>query len=728
MAQQPIKLEDVLEALASYHETADVDLVKKAYLYASSHHRGQTRYSGEQYIIHPLYVAQFVTELKLDEVAVAAALLHDTLEDTGANHAELVELFGQEVADIVQGVTKLSRMSFVSREQRQAENFRKMLLAMSKDIRVILVKLADRVHNMRTLDHTSAEQRVRVAQETMDIYGPLANRLGLYQVKSELEDASFRYLYPEDYQALDEKIRAGAKKRQKFLETVSDILRGEIQQAGLKGEIQAREKYRFSIYRKMKRQGVPFEQVFDLVAFRVILEGSVEQCWRVLGLVHQLWKPIPGRFRDFISLPKPNGYRSLHTSVIGPGGEQMEIQIRTRDMHDVAERGIAAHWKYKEGKVVSLADEAKIRYLKQLIEELMDLDETLRDPVELYSAIKDGLAFEEIFVFTPKGDVKDLPRGSTPVDFAFAIHTEVGYRCTGARVNGIMVPLPHVLKNGDVVEILTSPNQNPSSDWLRFVRSSRAKAKIRGFLRSESRERYQQVGRLLLEKEFKRFGLNFNRLLKSEKLTPSLKKLGLEREEYLFSQVGSGRLEASFIAEKVAADLSVAEEAPRPTPTPASPFTDLISRLKLSGKGRVLVGGHDDVVVRFAKCCNPIPGEHIVGFVTRGRGIAVHSGECEFVKMLDNQRFVDVEWDHTGERGRDVSVKVTSAHRPGMLSAMSHVFAKLGINISQVTVRTHEEKADTVFKIEVLNISQLKSVLRALNRVDGVYRVERIQS
>ncbi len=730
MTDQPIVLDDVIQALAAYHPQADVDLVKKAYLYSNSRHQGQTRYSGEQYIVHPLSVARFVTELKLDEVSIAAALLHDTLEDTVANLSELSELFGQEVADIVQGVTKLSRISLVSREQRQAESFRKMLLAMAKDIRVVLVKLADRVHNMRTLEHTSLEQQQRVSQETLDIYAPLANRLGLYRVKSELEDQSFRYLFPEDYSHIEEKLTSQAEKRGKFLEIVSGILREEMTRAGLEAEIQAREKYKYSIFRKMRAQGVPFEQVFDLVAFRTILQGDLEHCWRVLGIVHQLWKPIPGRFRDFISLPKPNGYRSLHTSVVGPGGEQMEIQIRTRQMHDIAERGIAAHWKYKEGRVVSVADEAKIRYLKQLVEELMDLNDTLRDPMELYSAIREGLSFEEIFVFTPKGEVRELPRQSTPVDFAFSIHSEVGLRCVGAKVNGIMAPLNQPLNSGDVVEIQTSPNQNPSPDWLRFVKSTRAKAKIRGFLRIESRERFQQVGRMLMEKELRRFGLNLNKLMKSRKFLDSLRNMGLEREEYLFAQVGSGKLDAVGMAEKLARALTPAADPPsRPTPPETTPsiLTELLNRLKLTGKGKVLVGGHDDVVVRFAKCCNAVPGEPIVGFVTRGRGITVHAGECEFVKMMDKERCVDVEWDVSGDRGRDVSLRVTSAHRPGMLLAMSQVFASLGVNISGVSAKPHEDKADTTFRVEVRNLSQLKSILRALARVDGVYRVERLQ-
>ncbi len=720
-----IKLEDVLEALLDYHPDADVDLVKKAYVYAASKHADQTRYSGEPYIIHPLHVARFVCELKLDEVCVAAALLHDTLEDTQAPFEEIQELFGTPVANIVQGVTKLSSMNYDSREERQAETFRKMLLAMAKDIRVILVKLADRVHNIRTLDHTSEEQQVRVAQETMDIYAPLANRLGLYRVKSELEDGAFRYLHPQEFAALNEQLKIGEKKRQKFLDEVKTTIERELEKVHLKATVFARIKYRYSIFRKMQRQGVTLDEVYDVVAFRVLC-NTVEQCWQVLGLIHQLWRPIPGRFRDFISLPKPNGYKSLHTSVIGPGAEQMEIQIRTWTMHEIAERGIAAHWKYKEGNVISPADEEKIRYLKQLIEELMDLNDTLRDSMELYSAIKDGLSFEEIFVFTPRGDVRNLPLDATPLDFAFSIHTEVGIRCTGARVNGIMAPIDHQLKNGDVVTIITSNHQTPSVDWLRVVKSSRAKAKIRGYLRAESKERHQQLGKILLEKELKQFSITLNKIIKNGSLKQRLAAIGLDREEHLFLQVGVGKLEAEDVARKIAEEMGLVktpDEKPK-----FKPLGGLLERLSLSGKGKVLVGGQQDVMIRFAKCCNPIRGERIVGFVTRGRGITVHSMECNYVEMMDQERFVDVEWDRQGETGTEVSVKITSKDTPGMLTSISQVFSKFGLNIKQVVVRTGEEKADAVFKVDVNNVSQLKSIVRALSRVKGVLKVERIQS
>jgi GTP pyrophosphokinase len=721
MAAQPLKLDDIINALVAYHPTADVDLIKNAYVFAATKHKGQKRDSGEEYITHPLHVAQLVCELKLDESAVASALLHDTLEDTDAAYEELEELFGKQVADIVQGVTNLSKMSFSSSEERQAENFRKMLLAMSKDIRVILVKLADRTHNMRTLAYTSEEKTKRKGRETMEIYAPLANRLGLYQLKSELEDISFRFLNPEAYEELDKALQKEARERKKFLTLVRGILEHEVKTAGLANAVvHAREKFKYSIHRKMERQGIPLEKVYDVVAFRVIVE-KLEDCWKVLGMVHQLWRPVPGRFRDYISLPKPNGYRSLHTAVIGPEGQRMEVQIRTREMHEIAERGIAAHWKYKDGRVISPADEDRIRYLKQLIEELMDLNETVRDPVELYSAIKEGLSFEEIFVFTPKGDVKNLPRGATPVDFAFAVHSQVGLHCSGARVNGLMVPLSHPLKNGDVVEIITSSNQRPSQDWLRFLRSSRAKAKVKRMLRGNARERFQQLGKVLLKK----YGHALPKLSKTGDLGKAAKALALPNEEALYLQVGAGKVDPEEVSAKLI-EAGVLKAETKET-EPPKPTSGIWQKLRVSGKGKVLVGGEDDVMVKYGKCCNPIPGERIVGFVTRGRGITVHTATCEYVQVMDQERLVEVDWDAGSETQREVTIKVTSADHPGLLTRMSQVFASMGLNIRQAIVRTSEERAENVFKVEIKNISQLKTVIRALQRVEGVIKVERIQ-
>jgi GTP pyrophosphokinase len=598
-----------------------------------------------------------------------------------------------------------------------------MLLAMSKDIRVILVKLADRLHNMRTLEHSAPEKAQRVGQETMEIYAPLASRMGLYGMKSELEDLSFRYLSPEAYAGLEERLAEGEKSRRKMLETVTETLEKEVAAAGVKGRVFAREKMKYSIYRKMLAQGVPFEKVYDVVGFRVIVD-SVEQCWQVLGLVHQLWRPIPGRFRDYISLPKPNGYRSLHTSVMGPEGERMEIQVRTWEMHDIADRGIAAHWKYKEGKVTSPADEAKIRYLKQMIEELMELHETVRDAEDLYSVVKEGLSFEEIFVFTPKGDVKNLPRGSTPVDFAFAVHSQVGFRCTGARANGVMVPLSHTLKNGDVVEILTSATQKPSVDWLKFVKSPAAKAKLRTFVRSEARERLKQLGRALLEKELRRRDVSLSKAFKGGTLAEVGKAFSIDGDEGLLIAIGSGKVDVGEVADKLSGGKPV--KVPPAAPPVLKPFAGLLDKLRVSDKGKVLVGGHEDILIKFAQCCNPVRGERIVGFVTRGRGITVHSAECQYVQIMDHERFVDVEWDLGVTSGMMVTLKVTSRDQPGMLTAVSQVFAQQGTNICQAIVRTSEGQAEHVFKIAVQNVGQLKTVFRSLQKIPGVVKVERV--
>lgn len=721
MQPLPLTLEDVTKALLTYHPAPDLGLIKKAYLYAATKHKGQKRETGEDYINHPLHVAKILCDLKLDETTIASALLHDVIEDTDATYEEISELFGKQVADIVQGVTNLSKLSFESREAREAEQFRKMLLAMAKDIRVILVKLADRLHNMRTLTCSNLEKCERKARETMDIYAPLANRLGLYSIKSELEDISFKHVMPDQYRELEKKLKSDEKKRGKFLELVKGILERELKGAGLDVEVQARVKHKYSIYRKMERQGVPLEKVYDIVALRVIV-NTVEQCWQAFGVVHQLWRPVPGRFRDYISLPKPNGYQSLHTSVLGPGAERIEVQIRTKEMHEQAERGIAAHWKYKEGGVQSLADEARIRYLKQLIEELMDLNETVRDSMELLTAVKEGLAFEEIFVFTPKGDVKSLPRGATPVDFAFAVHSEVGLHCAGARVNGVMVPLNHVLKNGDVVEILTQSNQRPSQDWLRFLKSPRAKAKVRKVLRAEAYQRFKQLGKVLLEKELKKHGITFNQISKAGKVEQIARGMGLPGEETLYFQVGSGKLETEAVASLLIGSAGGGDGKSSAQARPA-----FWERFRISGKGKVLVGGQEDIMVRYGKCCNPIPGERIVGFVTRGRGITVHSASCPYIQVVDQDRLVEVEWDATSGNSREVTIKVTSVNRTGLLARMTQVFSAQGVNISQAVVRTSSQKAENVFKVQVRNLSQLKTILRALQRVQGVMKVERVQ-
>src|SRR5213082_2062655 len=543
-----IRLNDILEKVSAYHPDADVDLVKKAYVYSAKVHQGQVRKSGEPYLVHPLEVAGILADLKLDEASIVAGLLHDTIEDTLAKPEEIKELFGTEVLELVEGVTKLGTFQSapaVSIEEKQAENFRKMLVAMAKDIRVILVKLADRTHNMRTLEHMKPESQQRIAQETLDIYAPLANRLGIQWIKIELEDLAFRYLKPGEYADVETQLEQSQKDREKFIEDVVDLLKGKLKEAGLEAEVQGRPKHVYSIWKKMRKNGLAsVTQLHDIVAFRLILK-TVPACYEALGLIHSLWKPVPGRFKDYIAIPKPNMYQSLHTTVIGPNGERIEIQMRTEEMHQVAEEGIAAHWAYKEGK--SAKDEQKFAWLRQLMEWQQDL----KDPREFLETVKVDLFTDEVFCFTPKGDVKSLPLGSTAVDFAYTVHSEVGAHCVGAKVNGKMVPLRYKLKNGDSIEILTSPNARPNKDWLSFVKTSRAQAKIRSFIKGQQRERSIDIGRDLLDREFKRFDLNFAKVLKTPEFLKAANDMGHSRAEDLVSAVGYGKLSPANIMHKL---------------------------------------------------------------------------------------------------------------------------------------------------------------------------------
>lgn len=728
MGAAPAELQPILDSLLSYHKGADADLVVRCYENALA--RKQAGGQAKATLKHGLGVASVLTGLKLDEVAVAAALLHEVVEDTEASYQWAASTFGSSVADITQGVVRLSRYRFIDHEERQAESFRRMLLAMFKDVRVALVKLADRVQEMRELEERNDPGLPVASKETLEIYVPLANRLGLYRVKTELEEASFRNLYPEEYKALERQLAEGEATRKKVLEEVKATLKKEVAQMGIPAQVFGREKVRYSIYKKMKKQGVTLDQVYDVVAFRVIVD-TVDQCWRVMGLVHELWRPILGRFRDFIGNQKPNGYRSLHTSVVGPEGERMEVQIRTWEMHDIAERGIAAHWKYKEGRAIAPADEARVRYFKSLIEEVTEVAESPAEGPEAYSLVRRELADEEIFVFTPTGAVRVLPKGATPVDFAFTVHSEVGMHCSGAKINGAMLPLSTPLKNGDTVEILTSPHQMPSSDWLRFVKSSRSKARIRAFLLQEAKEKQAQTGRQLVEKELKKYGVSMGRVEKSGKVAEWAKELGIS-EETLWVQVGSGKLDLADVGVKLAGVV------PEPEEEEGKPVLKPVALGEVgpgAGKGKVLVGGQGGVEVRFARCCNPMVGEPIVGFVSKGHGISIHARRCAHTRAMDSIRFVDVAWAVGAHADQIVSIKISAYDAPGMLNAISSVFAQQAVNIRGVTIRSSERsksaksgrtrKGDLLVKAEISNASQLKTLLRALLRVEGVIKAER---
>jgi GTP pyrophosphokinase len=727
-----IRLNDILEKVSAYHTDADLDLVKKAYVYSAKVHQGQIRKSGEPYLVHPLEVAGLLADLKLDEASIVAGLLHDTIEDTLAKPEEIRDLFGQEVLDLVEGVTKLGTFQSsqaVSVEEKQAENFRKMLVAMAKDIRVILVKLADRTHNMRTLEHMQPEAQQRIAQETLDIYAPLANRLGIQWIKIELEDLAFKYLKPAEYADVETQLAQSQKDRQRFIADVVELLQTKLREAGLLAEVHGRPKHVYSIWKKMRKNGLSsVTQLHDVVAFRLLLK-TVPACYEALGLIHSLWKPVPGRFKDYIAIPKPNMYQSLHTTVIGPTGERIEIQMRTEEMHKIAEEGIAAHWAYKEGKTGG-KDEQKFAWLRQLMEWQQDL----KDPREFLETVKVDLFTDEVFCFTPKGDVRSLPQGSCPIDFAYAIHSEVGAHCQGAKVNGKIVPLRYKLKNGDSVEILTGASVRPNKDWLAFVKTSRAQAKIRNFIKMQQRERSLEIGRDLLEREFRRFDLTFSKMVKTSDFQKVANEYGHARADDLVSAVGYGKLSPASVLQRLLPPEKLAERKQQVDGGDGanghpSRLTELFRRVAQRNRagGGVRIGGVDDVLVRYAKCCNPVPGDQIVGFITRGRGVTVHTRACNKALETDPERRVDVTWDVHGEFKRAVNLRVRSDDRKGLLARMSETFADVGVNILQANARSNGEKgAISTFEIEIVDVKQLNDVLRAIGAIPGVHSVERV--
>ncbi len=721
-----LRLSDILDKVQGYLPEPDLDLIKRAYVYSAKVHQGQIRKSGEPYLVHPLSVAGLLADLRLDEASIVTGLLHDTIEDTLATPEELRELFGAEIAQLVDGVTKLSQFQIskeASAEEKQAENFRKMIVAMARDIRVILVKLADRTHNMRTLGAMVPEKQTRIAQETLDIYAPLANRLGISWIKTELEDLSFRYLRPDEYNDLAERVGRRKKERERFVDEVCEVIRKKMTDNGLTVEVSGRWKHLYSIWRKMKIQGIDLDGVHDVIAFR-ILAATLPACYEALGLVHSMWKPVPGRFKDFIAIPKPNMYQSLHTTVIGPYGERIEVQIRTPEMHRVAEEGIAAHWAYKEGKASSGRDDEKFAWLRQLMEWQQDL----KDPKEFLETVKVDLFTDEVFVFTPRGDVKSLPRGATPVDFAYAIHSDVGARCVGAKVNGKIVPLRYKLKNGDTVEILTSPSAHPSKDWLTFVKTSRAQAKIRFFIKQQQRERSVSLGRDILEREFKRYGLNLNRTLKGDDGTKLCHDLAVRTPDDLLAAVGYGKIAPAQVLSRLLPAEQLATQPPKEGPDAVSRLTEIFKRVagRTSTTG-VRINGIDDILVRFGRCCNPVPGDPIIGFITRGRGVTVHTLACEKVLSTDAERRVDVTWDVKGEFKRPVTVRVLTSDRPGLLAAITQTFSTAGVNISQANCRiTGDDRAVNTFEVSISDLKQLRTVMTAIGKIKGVHSVERV--
>lgn len=727
LSQRPTKtLEELLSKIRSYFPQADLKIIEKAYTFSERAHAGQIRRSGEPYISHPLSVAGILADLHLDLDSIATGLLHDTVEDTHATLEDIRREFGDAIAQLVDGVTKIGQMKFKNSNEKQGENIRKMIVAMGRDVRVLLVKLCDRLHNMRTMNFMPFEKQERIALETLEIYCPLAGRMGISSLKTELEDLCFRYYRPDMYYELIQKLRKTEAETNRYIAEVKGMISAELLRANFKFEVYGRSKHLWSIYKKMQSRNIDYEQLYDVLAFRVIVE-TVAECYGVLGLVHSLWKPIPGRFKDFIAMPKANNYRSLHTTVIGPGGERIEIQIRTREMHLVAERGIAAHWKYKErGKFADDSEFQKANWLRDLV----NSHQQVKSADEFLDSVKTDLFDSEIYVFTPKGEVREFPEGATPLDFAYGVHTELGNRCTGARVNGKMVPLRYQLQNGDTVEIVTSKTQVPSKDWLKYAVTNKAKQKIRQYVKEEQRRRSLALGKELVEKEFRKFGMAAVKFLKGPEYEAFLKENGLRDQEELYVKVGYGRLDTKNLVERLS-PTHLAKEAAK---TEENTFMERVVKAAAQKTRRsnslVSVDGMDDVLVHFAKCCHPIPGDSISGFISRGRGVTVHRADCPKAFEMDQLRKVDVAWTsaHAVEgQERMVRVRVVSHDVPGLLKSMSEVFAVQGINIESAQIRTtKDKKAVCNFEVSVRDATQLNNAIYELQKIKGILGVSRV--
>ena len=714
-----IRLNDILDKVTAYNPTADLNIIRKAYVYCAKVHQGQTRLSGEPYIIHPMEVAGLLADLRLDVPSIVTGFLHDTIEDTLATYEELVEMFGEEVAQLVDGVTKISKIHFKTKEESQAENFRKMLLAMANDIRVILVKLADRLHNMRTLEFQPEPKQRSIARETMDIYAPIANRLGISWIKVELEDLSFRYLNPEIYFELVRKISLKKQEREAFVEESKAIILEKLAEHGIAGEVSGRSKHLFSIYRKMEKRNVELEEIYDLIAIRILV-NDLRECYEVLGVIHSSWKPIPGRFKDYIAMPKGNMYQSLHTTVIGPHGDRMEVQIRTHEMHNVADAGIAAHWKYKEGKGYDEKDVKRFAWLRQLLE----WQQELQDSREFMDSVRVDLFPEEVYVFTPKGDVKGYPKGSTPIDFAYSVHTDVGHRCVGAKVNGKLVPLKYELKNGDIVEVITSPHHTPSKDWLKIVRSSRARNKIRTWIKTEERKRSVVLGREICEKDFRKYSVNLQKIQKSGDFKRVAAEFGFAGDDDLLAAVGYGKISAGQIIGKILPHEKIQERAEHKE----SRLTAVLNKFKGKSSSAVEISGVDDVLVRFGKCCNPVPGDDIIGFITRGKGVTIHTADCQLALESDPERRIDVAWNKAKSSVLPVKIRVLCHDVKGILANTTMAITTSEANIVSAHIQsTIDQRGENIFEVNVIDLAHLQRVMNAIMKVKGVIKVERIK-
>ena len=714
-----IRITDILEESQKYLSQKDLEMIEKAYIFSASVHQGQLRLSGEAYLTHPLEVTGMLVEMRLDTATLITGLLHDAVEDTLATLEQVEESFGKDVAFLVDGLTKISKITFGDQLERQAENFRKMILAMSSDIRILLIKLTDRLHNMRTLEFHSPDRQKFIAQETLEVYAPLAARLGINWIKDELEDLSLKYLRPDGYYELMERVDKNKEERDRYTEEVKDIIRRQIESFGLKGEVRGRAKHFYSIFNKMHEQRINFDEVYDLTAFRIILDLDEERkCYEVLSIIHALWKPVPGRFKDYIAMPKTNNYRSLHTTVIGPYGERVEIQIRTKEMDEWADKGIAAHWRYKEGKVSSSEDEDQVDKLRKLLEGQTEHE----DAREFMKSLKLALYPDEVYVFTPKGDVKSFPKGATPIDFAYSVHTDVGNQCIGAKVNRSIVPLKYKLQNGDTVEVMTKSGHYPGKDWLRYAVTSRAVSKIKQWIKTEERGKSIVLGRDILEKEIKKHHLKFRQLVKANEFSPILEEHSLITVDDLLALIGYGKISAKHVTHQLLHDGEEVEEK-----------KSLLERVKerfrkAPSDAGISVTGIDNVMVRFAKCCNPLPGDDIIGCVTRGRGITIHESDCPMVKEMDPERVIDAQWNVSEKQTFSAGIVVTCSDKKGLLSELSNVIYSLGVNTTYVNINaTPSDSAICAFQLDVRDLKQLNMIIAELNKLKSVLHVKRIK-
>jgi len=707
-----IRITDILEKASKYLPQSELTLIEKAYVYSASAHAGQFRLSGEPYLSHPLEVSNILVDLKLDGPTIAGGLLHDTVEDTSVTIEDIQENFGEEVADIVDGVTKIGQVTFESKQTAQAENIRKMILAMAKDLRVILVKLADRLHNMRTLEFQNPVKRRLISQETLDIYSPISHRLGLYKIKVELDDLSLKYLKPDVYNRIKEGIKQHRLLGEDYITKVISELEKILKENKIQGRVSGRQKHIYSIYQKMKKQKLSLDQVYDLIAFRVIVT-SIKDCYTALGIIHSKWPPVPGRFKDYISMPKPNMYQSLHTTVIGPEGEHIEIQIRTEKMHYIAEYGVAAHWKYKDKNIITPKDEKRFSWLRQIL----DWERELKDPKEFIHSLKIDLFEDEVYVFTPRRDVLALPQGATPVDFAYMIHSEVGDRCVGAKVNGKLVPLNTKLKNGDIVEIITNPNHKPSRDWLKFVKTAKAKAKIRHWIKTEERASSISLAKELLEKEGRKLGINFQKELKKGSLEKIAAEFSYKTIDDLLAAVGYAKLTPKQVLNR----LLPSQKRPEITKNRQEKINQQVAKQSLERKEGVEIKGAKNLLIRYAKCCQPVKGDPIIGYISRGRGVIIHTTDCPNVKNLEPQRLVEVTWAGEENKIYTATIKIISKNQKGALAQIAKALSDEEINIVSGRFETRVDNTTEIFfTIEIDSSEHLYSTLDKLTKLKPV--------